>query len=55
MASKEACLVLRDEGARTGAKHRDLLLDFLYVILAGLEVDLYPSFSIQAGSMNWLA
>ena len=40
MAAQEACLVLGDVGTRTCAEDGDFLLNFLNVIVAGLEVDL---------------
>lgn len=40
MSSKKTSLVLRDEWTGAGGKNRDLLLDFLNIIFAGLEIDL---------------
>ena len=40
MASKKAGFVLSYKGTRTCTQHRDLLLDLLNIIFAGLEINL---------------
>ena len=46
MPSQEARFVLCDKGAGTGTQDRNLLLDLLDIILAGVEIDLEETHSV---------